>query len=398
MQTDRLLDNAPCGYLVFQDNGIIRWVNTTLLTFLDLQSTQVIGKNIETLLTLATRVFYNTHFFPLLKLHSKADEIFLQFRTSGNIDLPALVNAERKQHGDEYLNHCVIMPVHQRKKYEEEILLAKKQAEHAMKENHQLQELKASLEKNSLALESLYRQQVAANESLLQFSKIISHDLQEPIHKIQLFADRIVTKEKVSERSQQDLRKIDKAAERLRMLTRALEHYIRIDAEKSVTELDLNKVIRKAETQAHEQRKVSDYELIVDHMPLIDGVEDQMTLLFFHLFDNAFQFRDPTRKLSIHITAVSLDENLYRLSPNRYRYAEHIRITFRDNGIGFDMHYKDYIFKILKRISPSDHGLGVGLGLIKKVVDNHAGTIEVNSIEGSGTTFTLTLPRRLHTM
>lgn len=390
---DSLLDNAPCGYITFTDDGKIRWVNKTLLRWLGFALEDLAGKNIEIILTISSRIFYNTHFFPILKLHLKADEIFIQLKTSQQEDLPALVNAVRRPEAEVYTNHCVIIPLHQRKKYEEEILEAKRQAELAIQENAHLKELRTSLEKKSIELEGHYQKQFSANRSLLLFSKIISHDLQEPIHKIQLFADRIVTKEPISERTRIDLAKINNSAERLRILTRALEHYVSIDAEQYIAQVDVNRAIRDAAAEVNTARQIFDYDLIVDDIPAIAGYPKQMTLLFFHLLDNAVQFRDPLKRLRVHISSILLDENLYQLSPNRYKYTEHVRLTFTDNGSGFDMQYKDYVFEILKKISPSAQGLGVGLGLIKKIVDNHSGTIKVESELKKGTTFTITLPK-----
>lgn len=389
---DSLLDNAPCGYITFSDDGKIIWANKTLLGWLNYRLEDLSDKNIEVILTLSSRIFYNTHFFPILKLHQKAEEIFLQLKSSEKNEVPVLANAVRRNEGDVHINHCVLVSVHQRKKYEEEILLAKRQAESALQENVHLQELKATLEKKSVELESHYQKQLSANKNLLLFSKVISHDLQEPIHKIQLFADRILTKETISDRSRTDLLKINKASERLRMLTRALQHYISIDTESYIEKVDINKSIREAIKEVDNIRKMPDYDLTVEDLPVIAGYPKQMTLLFYHLIDNAVQFREPSRRLQISVSAVLLDENLYQVSPNRYKYTEHVRINFRDNGIGFDMQYKEYIFEILKKISPSREGLGVGLGLIKKIVDNHSGSIIVESYPGKGTTFQITLP------
>jgi phosphoserine phosphatase RsbU/P len=389
---DSLLDNAPCGYITFSDDGKIIWANKTLLGWLNYRLEDLSDKNIEVILTLSSRIFYNTHFFPILKLHQKAEEIFLQLKSSEKNEVPVLANAVRRNEGDVHINHCVLVSVHQRKKYEEEILLAKRQAESALQENVHLQELKATLEKKSVELESHYQKQLSANKNLLLFSKVISHDLQEPIHKIQLFADRILTKETISDRSRTDLLKINKASERLRMLTRALQHYISIDTESYIEKVDINKSIREAIKEVDNIRKMPDYDLTVEDLPVIAGYPKQMTLLFYHLIDNAVQFREPSRRLQISVSAVLLDENLYQVSPNRYKYTEHVRINFTDNGIGFDMQYKEYIFEILKKISPSREGLGVGLGLIKKIVDNHSGSIIVESYPGKGTTFQITLP------
>jgi phosphoserine phosphatase RsbU/P len=390
---DSLLENAPCGYLIFSEEGIIIDANQTLLRLLELTHEQIVGKQIDILLTISSRIFYNTHFFPLLKLHGKAEEIFFQLKTSSNETLPALISAERRLSKGENVNHCVILPVHQRKKFEEEILKARHDAENALAENRHLQELKASLEKSTLELDTNLQRQQSLNRSFLQFGKVISHDLQEPIHKINIFTDRLLRQETVSQRGKRDLEKIGVAGERLRILTRALEDFISVDSEKDFHPVNLSEILAIAEKKAAKNNPSAAYELKSSELPLTHGNTNQLTLLFFHLLDNAMQFRDPSRKLLIEITGITVDENLYLLSPNHYKYSEHIRISLKDNGIGFDMQYADYVFEILKKISPNSNRLGIGLGLVKKIVDNHAGTIKVSSVENEGTTFTITLPR-----
>ena len=117
---DVLLDEAPCGFLIFNDEGVITQANKTLEIWLGFTSGELIGNKLESLLSIAGRIFYQTHFFPLLKLHGKAEEIFLTLRSKALDDVPVLVNATRREHNNETLNHCVLLPVYQRKKYEEE--------------------------------------------------------------------------------------------------------------------------------------------------------------------------------------------------------------------------------------------------------------------------------------
>ena len=88
MLMDSLLDNAPCGYLAFTDDGIIRMVNHTLAELLGQTPEQLHGQRVESILTVGARIFYQTHFFPVLKLHGEAEEVYLTLRTHGGADIP----------------------------------------------------------------------------------------------------------------------------------------------------------------------------------------------------------------------------------------------------------------------------------------------------------------------
>ena len=392
-----LLDSAPGGYLSFNDEGLINYVNNTLVNLLGYTQEDLTGNSIESIFTLATRIFYNTHFFPLIKLHTKAEEIFLSLRTKGGKDIPVLTNAERRLENGVYTIHCILIPVVQRKKYEDEILKAKRDAENALKENKDLQSLKNSLESRTLELDRQYQKQLATHRDLLQFSKIISHDLQEPLHKIQLFTD-IVSREpgnNLSEKTTYAFQKINAAAERLRILITGLHEYVSVDTEKIHIEVNLNEVIEHAKAKAITRRKFDLFDLEYVTLPIIHGYRMQLELLFFHLIDNAIQFRDPGRRLKIQITCINLEENVYKVSKEKYKFEKHIRLTFSDNGVGFNPEYKAYVFELLKKINPVSDGLGMGLSLIKKIVDNHAGNLAVNSETGKGTRFIIHLPLRL---
>jgi sigma-B regulation protein RsbU (phosphoserine phosphatase) len=388
---DSLLDNAPCGFLVFRDNGEIVQANKTLLLWLGYET--LAGHKTDNILTLASRIFYNTHFFPIVKLHQRADEIFLTLATKDKQDIPVLANAVRKTDGPEAVTHCVFVPVRQRHQLEDEILQAKRAAENALKDNTQLKSLTASLERQAYELDQQYKKLSVLNQNLLQFSKIVSHDLQEPIRKIALNADILKNRQPdMSSGSKILLDRINSAAEKLKMLTEGLRHYITVDSEKDDVPVDLNAVLQAAKTSVVDHRKFDSFELITDELPSVVGYKQQLQLMFYHLIDNAIQFRDPSRLLTISVKSMLLEENLYRATKDRYKFADHTRILFSDNGIGFDDSYRSYVFDLLKKISPTTTGLGIGLSLIKKIVDNHSGTIDLRSERGTGTTVAVTLP------
>src|SRR5688572_17833751 len=124
---DELLDRAPCGFLTFADDGAIRAVNRTLLELLGYERGELEGKHLQQILTPGGRVFHQTHFFPLLKLHGAVEEIYLSLRDKGNGEIPVLVNARRREctATNEMLNDCILVRMRQRADYESELLKAK---------------------------------------------------------------------------------------------------------------------------------------------------------------------------------------------------------------------------------------------------------------------------------
>lgn len=131
-QIDELLNMAPCGFLSFTDDGTIAMINATLLELLGYELKDLLGRKIETILPIASRIFYQTHFFPLLKLHGKAEEIYFSLRSKQGIDVPILVNAVRREKAASWINNCIFIPIHQRIQYEDELLKAKKASEAAI--------------------------------------------------------------------------------------------------------------------------------------------------------------------------------------------------------------------------------------------------------------------------
>lgn len=393
---DKLLDYAPCGLVTFTDNGMIISANQTLLDWLGYSKNELADKNFETLLTLSSRIFYNTHFFPLIKLHGKADEIFFSLLSREKKDIPVLSNSVRHLEGDNtYINCTVFIPIYQRRKYEDEILNARRAAEQALKENKDLEALTKDLEMRTRELDKQYQKVLAINQDLLQFSKIISHDLQEPIHKIQLFTNMLSAIEEneiLSEKKRAAIRKINSAAERLKLLTLGLQQYVAVDSEKMYSVVNLNDVVQSAKARVVKERNFDDFQFITEELPSIEGFTLQLELLFYHLIDNAVKFRAENHDLMIKISGVTLHENAYRATPDKYEFVEHVKISFSDNGIGFDNQYSDYVFSLVKKINPNSKGIGIGLSLIKKIVENHGGTIKVHAAPELGTEFTITLP------
>jgi sigma-B regulation protein RsbU (phosphoserine phosphatase) len=391
--SDRLPE-IPCGVLVFDDSGEILRVNKMLTTLLGYEEKELIGSSIDTILSMASRIFYNTHFFPLVSLHAKADEIFLTLIRRDRTDIPVLTNTVRHLNNGSYENVTAIIPVFQRKKYEDEILQAKRAAENALKENRELQELTRTLELRTQELEKQNQRILSVNQDIVQFSKIISHDLQEPIRKIKLFSSVLASTvdDHWLERGISALTKIEISAERLRQLTAGLREYVNIDMSESHKTVDLDELFSVALEKVKVDREFADFKVVKEKLPTIEGYPTQLELLFYHILDNAVQFRRPDEPLVITVSHILLEENLYRHTPDRYKFVRHVRIILSDNGIGFDDQYKDYVFDLVKKAHITGKGLGIGLALSKKVIDNHHGTIRIESVYGKGTQVIAVLP------
>jgi sigma-B regulation protein RsbU (phosphoserine phosphatase) len=391
---DELLDSAPCGYISFFDDGSVVTLNQTLADLLGTGKHQLEGKSVETVLTVASRIFYNTHFFPLLKLHGRANEIFLSFRSAQQTDIPVLLNAKRRQAGDHFVNDCILIPINQRQKYEDEILAAKRKAEKAIKENQHLVTLANALESRTAELDQQYSRLVLINKDLFQFSKIISHDLQETLHKMSVFADKLSIQESsnLSEKGKKSITRLNSAIHKASELINGLHSFIGITEDNEITRVDLNEIVQYAIRKAGELLEFNDLDVVHGRLPAVEANESQLGEMFYQLIANSIHYRNPQRKLRITIEHTLLKENRFKHVSDKYEYTDHVRIVFKDNGLGFDKSLNDYVFALFTKIHSVSSGLGIGLALTKKIVENHLGSISVTSEPGEGTVFTILLP------
>src|SRR3954463_12455030 len=112
-----LLDDAPCAFVSFADDGVICTVNQTLLRLLGCQRSDLIGQHVERMLAVGSRIFYQTHFFPLLKMRGEAEEIYLTLRTAGGDEVPVLVNGRRNERAGAQVYDCVLVRMRERARF-----------------------------------------------------------------------------------------------------------------------------------------------------------------------------------------------------------------------------------------------------------------------------------------
>jgi phosphoserine phosphatase RsbU/P len=385
------LENAPCFCFCTSDNGTLLDVNETLCSGLGFLKNELIGKKAEIIFTVSTRIFYQTHLFPLLQMQHYAYEIFIILQTKTNEQIPVLLNAEKKMLNDKTVMVYVGIVVSNRKKFEDELIAAKKEAELALKENTALNDAKQQLQQHLEKLEEQMHVVKKQNEELQQFNHAVTHDLQEPLRKLLVFSD-IILQDDDKKNQQNIIKRFLRVLEHMRSVLSGLQQYIWLTRDvNKFNSIDLNVVICDAELQLKKDFSNADFNIQKQILPLVYADKEQIQLLFYHLLSNAIKFRKPGSAAQIEISANELLQNKFRNIKDKYQYTGFIKIEITDKGPGFNAKYKEHVFELFKRLH-KESGIGIGLALCKKIADNHHGNISIESKENEGTTVTVLLP------
>jgi sigma-B regulation protein RsbU (phosphoserine phosphatase) len=383
----------PVGTLVVNAKNEIVFLNQFGYDLLGYEPGLLTGKQVDSLLTVASRIYFQTHLYPLITLGKIANELYLTVRTQQNVQIPVLLNARwQEQSNDQALLYIGFIPVHQRSQYEKELLLAKHEAEQALLRNEELITLQRQLTEHKVELDRQISSLKQRNDELEQFSKIISHDLQEPLRKITLFTSLLKNEspDALTDMGKVALSALDKIVTRFRQLINDLQLYFtNTDYSNTVSSVDLTDIVR----QLIREYDIPTIRFEVTELPVVVGNRQTLTSLFRHLLDNTVKFRKPGALATVvSINGTVVGHNSYRVTPDQYNYIDYARIIVSDNGIGFENHYREEVFRILKKLDPHSPGLGLGLSLSKRIVEQHNGFITAESAKGLGTTITVLLP------
>jgi PAS domain S-box-containing protein len=249
---------------------------------------------------------------------------------------------------------------------------------------------------NALELEKKNRELDAMNQELASFAYVSSHDLQEPLRKIQTFATRIVETEEqtLSAKAKDYFGRMQNAALRMQRLIEDLLTYSRTNtAEKKFEEVNLNDLVNEIKADLKESIENKHAIISVAPLPTINVIKFQFAQLITNIFTNALKFSSPDGSPDIKVSyRVISGSEVQDEKANSKKQYHHLAIS--DNGIGFEAEYKLKIFEVFHRLHGRSEysGTGIGLAICKKIVDNHDGIITAEGEPEKGATFNIYLP------
>ena len=302
-----------------------------------------------------------------LKTHGKIQNTEIEFYKKSGEKFFALTSAEIINIGDKQYFLAAYNDISDRKKAE------------------------MNIEQKNIELERM-------NKELQAFAYISSHDLQEPLRKIQTFASRIAAKEEsnLTEYGQDMFNRMQQAAQRMQTLIQDLLAYSRTNTQEKIFEhTDLNEIIAEVKDDLKEELKEKHAIIEANHLCDVDIIPFQFRQLMHNLIGNSLKFAKPDDPPIIQIKSEMINgSNLHdqKLSSHR-RYCH---ITVADNGIGFEQQYSEKIFDVFQRLHGKNEyiGTGIGLAIVKKIVENHQGVITAHGEPNKGATFEIYIPVR----
>ena len=424
---DELLDSAPCGFVSFGDDGRIRVVNATLLERLGYDRGELDDRHLETILTLAGRIFYQTHLFPLVKMQGNVREVFLLLRTKSGEEVGTLCNAARHtRHGAEVID-CVFLEVRERRKYEDALLLAKREADEANRQleeqalelelqHQQLQEQAAEMEVQAESLQQLnddlvergfeleaeraaareaQRAADKANRAKSEFLAVMSHELRTPLNAIGGYTQLLETGVygPVLPEQATALARITRSQLHLLGLINDVLNLARVETgrvEYDIRDVDLGEVISELAAMVEPQiaAKNLTYDVVLLPTPLVVRADrEKLMQILLNLISNAVKF---TPKGGSIIVRCSADEEI----PN----AASVQVS--DTGRGIPRDKIEAVFEPFVQVRANaqvaNEGTGLGLAISRNLARGMGGDLTATSELGKGSCFTLTLGRLMN--
>jgi len=366
-----LIEEIGEGAVNITEDGLIVYTNTCFIDMLDLPYEKVIGRFIRDFVHEDSIEKFGHLFHESMHGRSKG-EINLSVGTK---TIPVYISLTSLQ--PKLATVGIIVTDQTQKKQDEKTIL---------RYQRELEHINAELEKN--------------NAELTSFTYIASHDLQEPLRKIQTFCDLILSNsnEPLPDKTLDYLQRVMKSTKRMKNLISSLLNYSRMNTRGMEFELaDLNGILDEACNNIHEQIEESQTVIQREQLPVVNCVPLQINQLFTNLIMNSIKYKRDGIAPVIQISSRRVQPDEINISDISLNETGYWKISVSDNGIGFEQKYADKIFELFQRLHSrvEYEGTGIGLSICKKVVQNHKGFILANGKPGLGAGFEIYLPAPL---
>ena len=325
-----------------------------------------------------------TDVFPHLKEPDKIAEA-LNLALAG---MQSFVPSKESTLGDSY-SECHIIPLKEADDQVTGILLIRHDVAHRVKAELELERLNASLARKNRELEE-------RNSELLSFAHVTSHDLKEPLRKIQMFTNMLLDNETehLTEKGRSYFTRIQRATSKMETLTDDMFTFAQInETTEPETEVTLDHVLKFVENSFRETIADKQAVIVSETLPVIRGHRTLLYVLFQNLIGNSLKFTHDGHSPHITIDAGNMEGRQIR-HPDASGRTTYKWVGITDKGIGFDPTYKDLIFEMFQRLDPANQysGNGIGLAICRKIAVLHRGFITAESTAGKGSRFTCYFP------
>lgn len=362
-----VINTAVDGIVLINSRGYIELFNLAAVRLFQYQPEEVIGKNVNILMPEPDHTLHDSYLQNYLRTGIKKiigiGREVTALRKDGTT-FPIMLSVSEVKLKDRIIFTGIVRDITNQKMAEE-----------------QLRRYAAALERS--------------NAELQDFAYVSSHDLQEPLRKIQSFGDRVVTREaaNLSEQGKDYVNRMLNAAARMQNLINDLLSFSRVTTQaKAYSKVDLNKILKEVISDLEVSIERKNAKVEVNKLPVIEAEPTQMRQLFQNLISNAIKFRKPDVPPVIKIYAKEIQRKAHLVATPG---DESVEIYVEDNGIGFDEKYLDRIFNIFQRLEGQKfEGSGIGLAIVRKIAIRHGGNITAKSTAGVGSTFIITLAKK----
>ena len=243
-------------------------------------------------------------------------------------------------------------------------------------------------------LESKNAELEQKNEEITSFAFVASHDMKEPLRKIHTLSDWLMQKEmgELSETGTKLVEKINSSVLRMETLIDDILVLTKIHSDTHrADDVELNNTLKQVLDEMKEEISQTQTNISAKKLPVIKGNSNQLFYLFKNLIGNAIKFQKPGSIPQVTISSEISTGTLFGINDSD---EEYIKISFTDNGFGFDQRYAKKIFQVFQRLHGKYEfeGTGIGLAICKKIMENHGGMITVQSEVGQGSVFNCFFP------